>query len=136
MAALDLVTGQVVHQIRGRSRSDEFIEFLEKLDGRYPADTLICILLDNHPAHISIKTRGYLETKKGRFELIYLPKHGSWLNAIEGFFSKVARSLLRHIRVKTVDELISRIDRYIDLNNQKPIPPNWIFGLHAQEPPT
>jgi transposase len=30
---------------------------------------------------------------------VFTPKHGSWLNLVEGFFSKMARSVLRHIRV-------------------------------------
>ena len=32
------------------------------------------------------------------------PKHGSWLNLIEGFFSRFARSVLRHIRVRSEQE--------------------------------
>jgi transposase len=28
-----------------------------------------------------------------RFEFTFTPKHGSWLNLVEGFFSKLARSL-------------------------------------------
>jgi hypothetical protein len=33
------------------------------------------------------------------FEFTFTPTHGSWLNLIEGFFSKLTRSVLRHIRV-------------------------------------
>ena len=33
------------------------------------------------------------------------PKHGSWLNLVEGFFSKFARSVLRHIWVTRKYEL-------------------------------
>jgi hypothetical protein len=42
------------------------------------------------------------------------PKHGSWLNLIEGFFSKFARSVLRHIRVASKHELKKRIMAGID----------------------
>jgi hypothetical protein len=31
-----------------------------------------------------------------RFEFIFTPTHGSWLNLVEGFFSKLASSLLSH----------------------------------------
>jgi hypothetical protein len=41
----------------------------------------------------------------GRFEFTFTPTHGSWLNLIEGFFSKLARSVLRHIRVASKQEL-------------------------------
>jgi transposase len=45
----------------------------------------------------------------GRFEFTFTPKHGSWLNLVEGFFSKLARSVLRHIRVASKQELKDRI---------------------------
>jgi hypothetical protein len=52
-------------------------------------------------AHISRETRDWLATRPaGRFHFTFTPKHGSWLNLVEGFFSKFARSVLRHIRVK------------------------------------
>jgi hypothetical protein len=41
-------------------------------------------------------------------------KHGSWLNLVEGFFSKMARSVLRHIRVASKAELKTRIIAYLD----------------------
>lgn len=45
----------------------------------------------------------------GRFEFTFTPKHGSWLNLVEGFFSKLARSILRHIRVASKQELKDRL---------------------------
>jgi hypothetical protein len=45
----------------------------------------------------------------GRFAFTFTPTHGSWLNIIEGFFSKLARSVLRHIRVNSKDELKQRL---------------------------
>ncbi len=50
----------------------------------------------------------------GRFEFTFTPKHGSWLNLVEGFFSKLARSVLRHIRVASKQELKDRIMAAID----------------------
>ncbi|HEY4806653.1 MAG TPA: hypothetical protein VIH81_02715, partial [Roseiarcus sp.] len=57
---------------------------------------------------------------KGRFTLVYTPKHGSWLNLVEGFFSKLARSVLRHIRVASLPELGQRILAEIDRINRRP----------------
>jgi transposase len=73
-------------------RSREFIQFLALLDAAYPAHTAIKLILDNHSAHISQETHDWLaEQRHGRFELVFTPKHGSWLNLIERFFSKLAR---------------------------------------------
>jgi transposase len=38
-------------------------------------------------------------------DLVFTPKHGSWLNLVEGFFSKLTRSMLHYIRVASVQEL-------------------------------
>ncbi|RWQ32704.1 MAG: hypothetical protein EOS21_31005 [Mesorhizobium sp.] len=84
--------------VRDRYRSRESIEFLKLLDAAYPPSTAIKLILDNHSAHISRETRTWLAAQPpGRFEFTFTPKHGSWLNLPEGFFSKFARSLLRHI---------------------------------------
>src|SRR5271166_2550297 len=84
--------------VKDRHRSCEFIEFLKLLDVAYPTHTAIKLILDNHSAHISKETKAWLaEQPTGRFEFIFTPKHGSWLNLVEGFFSKLARSVLRHI---------------------------------------
>ena len=57
------------------------------------------------------------------------PKHGSWLNLIEGFFSKLARSVLRHIRVASKQELKERILAAIDDINKRPVVHSWSYKL-------
>jgi transposase len=115
LAGIDLLTGKVHALVRDRHRSREFIEFLKLLDTAYPARTAIKLILDNHSAHISRETTAWLAARPaGRFEFTFTPKHGSWLNLIEGFFSKFARSVLRHIRVASKYELKQRIMAGID----------------------
>jgi hypothetical protein len=71
------------------------------------------MIADNHSAHISKETNAWLAKQPvGRFQFTFTPTHGSWLNLIEGFFSKFARSVLRHIRV-----------------NQDPIVHTWSYKL-------
>src|SRR6202008_4905201 len=105
LAGIDLLTGKVHALVKDRHRSREFIEFLKLIDAAYPADTAIELILDNHSAHVSCETTGWLAAQPiGRFTFTFTPTHGSWLNIIEGFFSKLARSVLRHIRVRSKDE--------------------------------
>lgn len=66
---------------------------------------------------------------EGRFEFTFTPKHGSWLNLIEGFFSKFARSVLRHIRVSSKHELKERIMAGIDDVNEHPVVHTWSYKL-------
>ena len=65
----------------------------------------------------------------GRFEFTFTPKHGSWLNLIEGFFSKFARSVLRHIRVTSKHELKERIMAGIKDVNRHPVIHTWSYKL-------
>jgi transposase len=126
LAGIDLVTGKVHALIKDRHRSREFIDFLKLLDDAYPADTAIHLILDNHSAHISRETRAWLaEQPTGRFEFTFTPKHGSWLNLVEGFF-KFARSVLRHIRVSSKQELKKRLMAAADFFNQDPVVHTWI----------
>ena len=122
LAGIDLLTGQVHALVKDRHRSREFIEFLKLLDAAYPTHTAIKLILDNHSAHISKETKAWLADQPvGRFEFTFTPKHGSWLNLVEGFFSKLARSVLRHIRVASKQELKDRIMAAMDQFNRQPV---------------
>jgi transposase len=130
LAGIDLLTGKVHALVRDRHRSREFIEFLKRLDAAYPARTAIKLILDNHSAHVSRETKAWLATQpRGRFEFTFTPKHGSWLNLIEGFFSKFARSVLRHIRVASKQELKERIMDGIKDVNRHPVIHTWSYKL-------
>jgi transposase len=130
LAGIDLLSGKVHALVRDRHRSREFIEFLKLLDAAYPDRTAIKLILDNHSAHISRETKTWLAAQPaGRFEFIFTPKHGSWLNLIEGFFSKFARSVLRHIRVTSKHELKQRIMAGIEDVNRYPVIHTWSYKL-------
>jgi transposase len=130
LAGIDLITGRVHALVKDRHRSREFIEFLKLLDAAYPSHTAIKLILDNHSAHISKETKVWLAKQPaGRFEFTFTPKHGSWLNLIEGFFSKLARSVLRHIRVASKQELKNRIIAAMDEFNRHPVVHTWSYKL-------
>src|ERR1700752_2883348 len=130
LAGIDLVTSQVHALVKDRHRSREFVEFLQLLDAAYPARTAIKLILDNHSAHISKETKAWLaQQPPGRFEFTFTPKHGSWLNLVEGFFSKLARSVLRHIRVASKQELKHRLMAAVDYFNGDPVVHTWTYKL-------
>jgi transposase len=131
LAGIDLLSGEVLGLVRKRHRSAEFIEFLRLADARYPAGARIRIVLDNHSAHISKETRTFLATLPNRFEFTFTPKHGSWLNLIESFFGKMARTLLRGIRVASADELKARIELYLKEVNETPVVYRWKYKLET-----
>ncbi|MBV8399929.1 MAG: IS630 family transposase [Acetobacteraceae bacterium] len=130
LAGIDLLTGRVHARIEDRHRSRELVAFLKQLDAAYSTQTAIKLILDNHSAHVSRETRAWVEAQpEGRFCLVFTPKHGSWLNLVEGFFSKMTRSMLRHIRVASKAELKTRIMAYLDDLNRDPVVHSWTYKI-------
>lgn len=129
LAGIDLHTGSVTEIVKNTHKSSDFIEFLTKLDGSYPASQTLRLILDNHSAHISKETQRYLATRPQRFQFVFLPKHGSWLNLVENLFSKMARTMLREIRVQTKQELVDRIHLYFRELNAAPVIFRWKYKM-------
>jgi transposase len=129
LAGLDLHSGRVTEIVTDRHASADFIALLSKLDEVYPGPTRIRILLDNHSAHISKETQAWLTLHPQRFEFVFTPKHGSWLNIVETMFSKMARSMLRGIRVASKQELIDRIHMYFEQINADPVIFRWKYKM-------
>jgi len=133
LAGLNLITGEVVPLVSESHNSDDFITFLKKVDAKYPQAEHIRIVLDNLKTHSSRQVMEYLNEKPGRFEFVFTPKHGSWLNLVESFFGKMSRAMLRGIRVKSKQELIDRIYAYIDEVNAEPVVYRWTYRMDEIE---
>ena len=129
LAAIDLLSGEAIPLVSPTHKSSDFVRFLIMLDEKYPAGDKIRLILDNHSAHTSKETQEYLNTVPGRFEFVFTPTHGSWLNMVEGFFSKLTKQMLNGIRVSSKEELEKRIYQYFDDINKVPVPYHWSYNL-------
>ena len=129
LAGIDLQTGEAIPLVSETHNSKDYIEFLKILDNKYPKGDKIRIVLDNLKVHTSEETRKYLTSVPGRFEFVFTPKHGSWLNMVEGFFSKMTKQMLKGIRVKSKAELTERIYRYFEEINGEPVVFHWKYKL-------
>ena len=134
LAGIDLPTGEAIPLVRESHNSRDYIGFLKLLDDKYPKGDKIRLVLDNLKIHSSEDTRRYLATVPGRFEFVFTPKHGSWLNLIEGFFSKMTRQMLKGIRVSSKEELVIRIYRYFEEVNAEPVVYHWRYRLDEIDP--
>lgn len=129
LAGLDLHSARVTEIVTNTHKSSDFIEFLTKLDASYSATQTLRLILDNHSAHISRETQRYLATRPQRFQFVFIPKHGSWLNLVENLFSKMTRTMLREICVSTKQELIDRIHLYFREINATPVIFRWKYKM-------
>ena len=134
LTGIDLQTGEAIPLVKESHNSNDYVEFLKLLDNKYPKEEKIRLVLDNLKVHSSVETRKYLATVPGRFEFVFTPKQGSWLNLVEGFFSKMTRHMLKGIRVKTKDELVERIYKYFEEANEEPVVYHWKYKLDEIDP--
>ena len=129
LAGIDLQTGEAIPLVSDTHNSNDYIAFLKKLDAKYPKGDKIRLVLDNLKVHTSQKVIEYLETVPDRFEFVFTPKHASWPNLVEGFFSKMTKQMLRGIRVSSKQELEDRIYKYFNEINTEPVVYHWGWNL-------
>ena len=129
LAGIDLQTGEAIPLVRNTHSSDDFIDFLRILDEKYPKGDKIRLVLDNLKVHSSEKVQLYVQSLPDRFEFVFTPKHASWLNLVESFFSKMTKQMLRGIRVESKQELEDRIYMYFSEINEEPVVYHWSWGL-------
>jgi hypothetical protein len=71
--------------------------------------------------------RAFLEDETHRIRFVYTPKHCSWLNQIEIWFSGLSRRVLARGDFRSVAELNAAILNYITYHNTTARPMNWKY---------
>jgi len=127
-AALNTIDGKVIGDCMPLHRHQEFIRFLKRIDEETPKEFELHLIVDNYATHKHAGVERWLR-RNPRFHLHFTPTSSSWLNLVEGFFSKLARSVLRHIRVASKQELEDRILAAIDDINQHPVVHTWSYKI-------
>jgi transposase len=123
-AALNVLEGSVISRNMQRHRHQEFIRFLNTIEREVPVGKLIHAILDNYGTHKHPKVRAWLK-RHPRWAFHFTPTSCSWLNAVEGFFSKLTRQRLQRGVFRSVYDLQIAINRYVDEHNQNPKPFKW-----------
>ena len=117
-AALNILDGKVIGRHAERHRSREFIEFLDQVDSTVPAGLAIHAILDNYAAHKHGAVGEWLADHP-RWTFHFTPTSCSWMNAVEGFFGKLASRRLRRGAHDSVEQLEKSIMEFIELHNGK-----------------
>jgi transposase/transposase-like protein len=123
-AALNVLDGTVIGRCMARHRHQEFIRFLNTVEAVVPAGKLVHCILDNYASHKHPKVRAWL-ARHPRWTFHFTPTSGSWLNAVETFFSTLTRQRIRRGVFSSIVDLQAAINRYLDEHNRDPRPFVW-----------
>ena len=123
-AALNGLDGTVIGRNMQRHRHQEFIRFLNVINAQVPSEKSIHISRDNYAVHKHPKVRAWLDRHK-RFVFHFTPTSSSWLNAVEGFFAKLARRRLKRGVFHSLVDLQAAINRFVAETNKNPKPFIW-----------
>lgn len=127
-AALDVATGEVIHQCLPRHRHQEFLRFLRKVDKETDSELDLHFILDNYATHKHAKVQAWLE-RHPRVHFHFIPTSSSWLNLVERLFSELTERQLRRLAVTSVAQLEAAIREYLEARNQKPRPFVWTASV-------
>ena len=123
-AALNVLDGTVVGRCMQRHRNQEFLRFLNAIERQVPAGKVIHVILDNYAAHKHPNVRKWL-ARHPRWVFHFTPTSCSWLNAVEGFFAKLARRRLKRGVFPSLVALQQAINRFVEHHNLEPTPFAW-----------
>lgn len=125
-AALNVGTGEVLHQTRKSHAGTDVLAFFKWIDLHVPRDLEIHVVLDNLSAHSAPPVAEWLaHPKRARWHLHFTPTSASWLNLVEGWFAQLTNRRLKHGVFTSVTALVDAIDLWASHWNDDPKPFVW-----------
>jgi transposase len=123
-AAFNTLDGVVLGRCMQRHTHQQFIRFLNAVERAAPADKPVHAILDNYATHKHPKVKAWL-ARHPRWVFHFTPTSGSWLNAVENFFSALTRKRLKRGVFRSIADLQAAINRYLKAHNDDPKPFVW-----------
>lgn len=160
LAAREVADAQIIHyQNSATHNSKDFVQLLQGIKKELPEKASVVFIADQYCTHLSEEVvcwvaqeigfkedlgkkgcKGILQSKESRrlfleksdhqIQFFFTPKHCSWMNQIENWFSLLTRHALKNASFESVKELEERIIQYIGYYNKylaKPM--NWRYTI-------
>lgn len=125
IAAFDVRTGRVFGRCRRRTAAG-LLKFMDELAARYPSGD-VYVVWDNLNVHTGERWNEFNRRHGGRFHFVHTPKHASWVNQVEIWFSILSRSVLRHASFASKRKLEDTVRAFIGRWNREAHPFRWTF---------
>jgi putative transposase len=156
IANFDVVTGQVISPSLGPTRTEAdfaahiagtidtdpegvWLFIVDQLN-THQSETLVRLVAERCGINDDLGEKGtagvlrsmatraaFLSDPTHRIQFVYVPKHTSWLNQIEIWFSILVRRVLKRGNFASVDALRARILEFIAYFNQTAKPFKWTY---------
>lgn len=123
-AALNIASGEVIDKCQPRHRHQEFLKFLNHIDANVPATLDLHLIMDNYASHKHPKVRSWL-AQHPRYHVHFTPTYSSWLNQVERWFGLITQRAIRRGSFRSVKDLVSRIDQFVQHYNRNCRPFSW-----------
>jgi len=123
-AALNVMDGKVIGQCQARHRHQEWLKFLRRLDGEFPQEVTLHLVMDNYGTHKEPSVRVWLK-KHPRFICHFIPTSSSWLNLVERWFEELSEKAIRRGSFVSVPDLGKAIAEFLAAWNESPNPFVW-----------
>jgi transposase len=146
IANLDVATGHCIVPTLGPTRTEQdFVAHIERTVETHPEAVWVFVTdqLNTHQSEHLVRLvaarcgitddlgvkgksgilestntrRAFLEDKSHRIRFVYTPKHCSWLNQIEIWFSILVRRLLKRASFSSLEDMAQQIAAFIDYFN-------------------
>ena len=127
-AALNVLDGKVIGECHGRHRHQEWLKFLRRLDGEFPPQLQLHLVMDNYGTHKEPHVQAWLK-KHPRFVCHFVPTSSSWLNLVERWFGELTDKAIRRASFVSVPDLKQAIDQFMQAWNQNPKPFIWTASV-------
>jgi len=125
-AALQVHSGTVSGMTAQTRNQFDFIAFLDQLEAEIPAGQQVIAILDNLSTHKTPNVQTWLQ-QHPRWQMVFTPKHASWLNQVEIFFSILTRRLLKHGQFSDTTDLATQMLAFVEHHNLTARPFSWTY---------
>lgn len=126
IAALSVTTGEVIADTMASNNSENFLQFLKKLDRQYRHKQLY-IIADNLTVHKEKTVKQWLKHKR-KINMYFTPTYSSWLNMIEIWFGILTKDVLKNGVWRSKEQLVNQLMEYIKTYNARRSKPfTWSY---------
>jgi len=123
--------GKRTVKVTERKTKTDWAEFIKDISEQYKGAEKITLVMDNlntHSAGALYEKFDPQEAKRiwDRFEFVYTPKHGSWLNMAEIELNVLTKQCLNR-RIDNIDTIKAEVQAWQKYRNSRDYKINWQF---------